>query len=92
MHTETALLELDGAVSYLIEHSASSATAFADLIDATVARLLDHPYSAEETEKSGVRRAYIRRFRYSLFYTVEQDDVVILHVRHAGRRWSWEEE
>jgi plasmid stabilization system protein ParE len=54
--------------------------------------VLDHPYSAEETEIRGVRRVYIRRFRYSLFYTVEGDEIVILHVRHAARRWPWEEE
>jgi len=38
----------------------------------------------------GVRRAYIRRFRYNIFYTVEGAEVVILHIRHAARRWPWE--
>jgi plasmid stabilization system protein ParE len=91
-YTDTALLEVEGAVSYLLERNPSSAAAFADLIDAAVATVLDHPYSAEETEIRGVRRVYIRRFRYSLFYTVEGDEIVILHVRHAARRWPWEEE
>jgi toxin ParE1/3/4 len=91
-YTDTALVELDAAVSYLIERNPSSATAFADVVDAAVARLLDHPYSAEETEKPGVRRVYIRRFRYSMFYAVEGDEIVILHLRHAARRWPWEDE
>jgi toxin ParE1/3/4 len=91
-YTETALLEIGGAVSYLLERSPSSAATFADLIDAAVARLLDHPHSAEETEIRGVRRVYIRRFRYSMFYTVDGDEIVILHVRHAARRWPWEDE
>jgi plasmid stabilization system protein ParE len=90
--TTTALLEFDAAVSYLLERRPSSAAAFADLVDATVARLLDYPYSAEEREEPGVRRAHIRRFRYSNFYTVERDEVVILHIRHASRRWPWERE
>jgi hypothetical protein len=42
-YTDTALVELDAAVSDLIGENPSSATAFADLVDAAVARLLDHP-------------------------------------------------
>jgi toxin ParE1/3/4 len=91
-YTETALVELDQAVSYLLEHHPPSGLSFANLIDAAVARLLDHPYSAEETELRGIRRVYIRRFRYSVFYTVAEDEIVILHVRHASRRWPWEDE
>jgi toxin ParE1/3/4 len=89
-YTDTALHEVEAAVSYLLGHNPSSAAAFADLIDAAVARLLDHPFSAEETEIAGVRRVYIRRFRYSLFYTAAEEEIVILHIRHAARRWPWE--
>jgi toxin ParE1/3/4 len=91
-YTGTALVEIDQAVSYLLEHHPPRAATFADLIDEAVARLLDHPYSAEETEMRGIRRVYIRRFRYSVFYTVAEDEIVILHVRHASRRWPWEDE
>jgi toxin ParE1/3/4 len=91
-YTRTALFEIDQAVSYLLEQHPSGAAMFADLIDDAVERLLDHPYSAEQTEMRGVRRAYIRRFRYSVFYTVTDDEIVILHVRHASRRWPWEDE
>jgi toxin ParE1/3/4 len=90
-YTETAIREFEGAVSYLLERRPPSAAAFADLVDAAVARLLEHPYSAEETEMTRVRRVYIRRFRYSIFYAVAGEEVVILHIRHAARRWPWEE-
>jgi toxin ParE1/3/4 len=89
-YTDSALIEIEGAVSYLLERSRSAAAAFADLLDEAVARVINHPYSAEETEIRGVRRVYIRRFRYSLFYTVDREEIVILHVRHAARRWPWE--
>jgi plasmid stabilization system protein ParE len=46
----------------------------------------------QKRRKSDVRRVYIRRFRYSMFYTVDGDEIVILHVRHAARRWPWEDE
>jgi len=90
-YTQPAARELEAAISYFLEHAPSVVVDFAHSIDRALARLLDHPYSAEETEKRGVRRVYIRRFRYSIFYTVEGDDVVILHIRHAVRRRPWEE-
>jgi plasmid stabilization system protein ParE len=48
-------------------------------------------YSAQETANPGVRRQYIRRFRYAIFYAVdfEADELVVLHIRHAARQWPW---
>ena len=40
----------------------------------------------------GVRRKYIQRFRYGLFYMVDEkaDELIIMNIRHAARRWPWE--
>jgi plasmid stabilization system protein ParE len=89
-YTEPAALELEASILYFCEHAPSVVVDFADNIDNAVAELLDHPYSAQETEHRGVRRKYIRRFRYSIFYTVEDDEIVILHIQHAARRRPWE--
>jgi plasmid stabilization system protein ParE len=89
-YTAPAAAELDAAIDYLLEHAPSVVADFADSVDAAIAQVIDHPYSAQETEQPGVRRKYIRRFRYSIFYVVEGDEVVILHIRHAARRWPWE--
>jgi toxin ParE1/3/4 len=89
-YTDPAAFDLDQCVSYFIQFVPASAKAFADSIDDAIARLVDNPYSAQETEMPGIRQVYIRRFRYRIFYTVEGDEVVILHIRHAARRWPWE--
>jgi toxin ParE1/3/4 len=89
-YTDPASFELEQSVSYFIEQAPASAADFADSIDAAVALLLDNPYSAQETDMPGIRRAYVRRFRYNVFYTIEGDEIVILHIRHAARRWPWE--
>jgi len=39
----------------------------------------------------GVRRKYVRRFCYSIFYAVESGEIVVLHIRHAARRLPWED-
>ena len=84
-YTDPAARELEASILYLREHAPSVVVDFADSIDSAVAELLDHPYSAQETEQRGVRRKYIRRFRYS-----DGDEIVILHIQHAARRRPWE--
>ena len=47
---------------------------------------------AQETREAGVRRIPAGRYPYLVYYTVEAEEVVILHVRHGARRWPWEDE
>jgi toxin ParE1/3/4 len=88
-YTESAARELDESVEYLREQAASVARDFADNIEQAIKELLEHPLSAEETEKRDVRRKYVRRFRYAIFYAVdhEANELVLLHIRHTARRW-----
>jgi hypothetical protein len=50
----------------------------------------DFLFSAQKTEKQGGRRKYVRRFHYCIFYATEDDEVVVLHIRHAAQRLPWE--
>lgn len=45
----------------------------------------ERPRACSENEP-GVRRAVLRRFPYSLIYTVEPDEVLVLAVAHHRRR------
>ena len=92
-YTATARRELSEAVDYLIEHAPAVAGDFVDSIEHALAELLRNPYSAQETEQQGVRRKYIRRFRYGIFYTVDEnaDELIVRNIRHAAQRWPWEQ-
>ncbi len=46
------------------------------------------PDSAEEI-RQGVRRRLLRKFRYSLIYSIEKDGLLILAVAHHSRRPSY---
>ena len=85
-YTDPASDDLEESISYLREHAPAVVIDFADAVDKAISELLLNPYSAQETEKRGIRRKYIRRFRHSIFYMVEEDEIVILHIRHAARR------
>ena len=91
-YTRNAEAEFEQSVEYLIEHAPHVAGKFADSIDDAIQKILEHPYSAQETEKPGVLRKYVSGFRYSIFYTVDtkSDELVILNIRHAARRWPWQ--
>jgi plasmid stabilization system protein ParE len=91
-YTDTAARELDNGIEYLTEHAPSIVMAFADGIEQGVREITEFPLSAQETEKKGVRRKYVRRFHYSIFYAVESDEIVILHIRHAAQRLPREDE
>jgi toxin ParE1/3/4 len=84
-------VELDDAVIYFRDHVPSLVLEFANVIDDAVAQIADNPYLAQQTEKPGIRRWYIRRFRYSIFYMVMEDEVIILNIPHAARRRRWEQ-
>ena len=69
-YTATASRELDEAIGFLREFAPSIAARFADEIDKAIAELVEYPYSAQQTAMEQVRRKYVRRFRYSIFYSV----------------------
>jgi toxin ParE1/3/4 len=50
----------------------------------------DFPEMAQPTDEPGVRRMLIGRYPYLIYYAVENDEIVILHVRHGARRPLWE--
>ena len=91
-YTDTAACELDNEIEYLSEHAPSIVVEFADAIARGVKDITEFPFSAQETEKKGVRRKYVRRFHYSIFYAIENDEIVVLHIRHAAQRLPWEDE
>jgi plasmid stabilization system protein ParE len=47
--------------------------------------IAEFPESAEEI-RPGIRKRLLRKFRYSLIYSVEQGSVLILAVAHQSRR------
>ena len=85
-YTARAERELAEIVSYLLNQTPADAALFVDELERGLSRLLRHPFSAQQTDMPGVRRLSLRRFPYSVFHTVEVDEIVVLHIRHGARR------
>ena len=47
-------------------------------------RILDHPLGYKDL-RAGIRRALTRRFPYAVYFSIEEDAIVILAVLHTAR-------
>jgi toxin ParE1/3/4 len=63
------------------------ASALETYIRATIARIAAMPESGISVpEREGIRVVPLVRYPFRIFYTVSEDTVTILHVRHTSRR------
>ena len=82
---EQARSELQEAANYYGLESPALRVGFLDAVDAGLAQLLSHPESAPVV-RGTVRRMLLRRFPYSLLYTLRPGEIRILAVMHQSRR------
>jgi plasmid stabilization system protein ParE len=62
-----------------------------------VTRLIDRAtelaharYQGREVDEPNARVIVVPRFRYFIFYTIENDEIHITHFRHTSRRRPWD--
>ena len=60
---------------------------FLDELRATYNRVADGPLAYQDL-RSGIRRALVRRFPYAVYFAVEADVVVVLHVTRDPAEWQ----
>jgi len=89
-YTSTALSEIDEIFSYLAERSFSGAVAVRERVERSIGGLALVPEMAQLTDEPGVRRLPVRSYPYVIFYAIEGEEVVILHVRHGARQSPWQ--
>ena len=91
-YTATALAEVDEIFAYLSDRSPAAAKRVVARVEQTIKNLANFPEMAQEANEPGTRRMPVGRYPFIIFYTIEADEVVILHIRHGARRWPWEED
>jgi len=57
---------------------------FLDDVTRVIERLREHPYLGQ-TVASNLRKTLLHRFPFSLIYSVEADQILIIAVAHYGR-------
>jgi len=48
------------------------------------------PYQGRKVDEPNVRVIVVPRFRYFIFYTIENEEIHVTHFRHTSRRRPWD--
>ncbi|MEA2935365.1 MAG: toxin ParE1/3/4 [Variibacter sp.] len=84
-----ALADIDAIHQYLEERSPSAARSVLRAIYASTQLIGERPLSYQRTDIPNLRVHVVQRYRYKIFYSVIDDTVEIIHVRHTARRlWT----
>ncbi len=90
--TRPALDDLERIHAYISkDNPAAASRVVTHLLDRAMA-LADVPYQGREVDEPNVRLIVMPRFRYFIFYTIEGDEIDVIHFRHTSRRRPWDVE
>jgi plasmid stabilization system protein ParE len=84
-YTDTAATEVEEILDYIGLHNRVAAVQVNARLEQTASVLADFPDIAQMSDEPGVRQMPIGRYPLMIFYPVENDELVILHVRHTAR-------
>jgi toxin ParE1/3/4 len=84
-YTDSALAEIDAILSHIAKDNPLAAEEVAAVLRASIARLLEYPRLAIQTDVPDVRVIPVLPYRYLIFYSSTRDSIVIRNVRHAAR-------
>lgn len=85
-YTPRARDDLQAIYFYLDQVSPSGAKSVKQTLERRIRLLGDIPFIAPATDEPGVYELSIVRYRYKVYYRVENDEVRIVHIRHTSRR------
>jgi plasmid stabilization system protein ParE len=77
-------LDVAAAFEWYEKERAGLGLEFLDELRATYDRIADGPLKYQHL-RSGIRRALVRRFPYSVYFAIEDDAIVVLAVLHVSR-------
>ena len=84
-YSEAASVDLAEILAYIANDNPAAAAAVLGRVKAVAARLALFPETGRRSDVDGVRVAPLVRFPYSIYYTIENGEVLILHIRHGAR-------
>jgi toxin ParE1/3/4 len=84
-YRKQALGDIRDIRRYLHERSPSGAINVFRAFNAAIDLIEKHPLAAPPTSRPAIRVKVVTRYPYKIFYSVVDDGIVILHIRHTSR-------
>ena len=90
-YKRAAAAEIEAAISWHTRPEINQASAFVKDLERTESHLRTQPALYQRVEGE-IRRAVLRRFQYSFFYVIEQDQVIVMAFLHQHQKPRTREE
>ena len=88
-YTPRAFADRESIFDYLQKQSPAVAREMQAFIDAQIDTLGAFPERHPVIRELGVRVLWLGRYPYLVYYQIRQNEVAIVHIRHAARRpWT----
>ena len=84
--TPLAVSDLAAIRGYLMRQSPKGAENVRRAIAATIDRLAEFPGIGRATDLATIQVVMADKYPFRIYYKVINDDLIIVHVRHAARR------
>ena len=86
VYAPRALRDLQGISAYLVERSPSGVGNVLAAIRSSINTLSYFPEIGALVDGVGHRRMSVPRYPYVIFYRIDTDKLLVLHIRHTSRR------
>jgi addiction module RelE/StbE family toxin len=85
-YTPRAFAERERIFSYLEARNPQAARKVIGLITRRIDELGSEPYKGRPTDRGSMFTLWVRPYRYRIYYRIDGDSVVIIHIRHTSRK------
>jgi plasmid stabilization system protein ParE len=86
VYAPRALRDLKSISLYLLERNPTGAANVLGAIKSSIETLAFFPQIGRLVDNAGHLRVPVVQYPYVIFYRIEADELLILHVRHTARR------
>jgi toxin ParE1/3/4 len=86
VYAPRALRDLKSISLYLLERNPTGAANVLGAIKSSIETLAFFPQIGRLVDNAAHRRVPVVQYPYVIFYRIEADELLILHVRHTSRR------
>jgi len=89
--TRQALNDLEDIAGYIRERNPAAASRVRASLLLSLRDLAEFPEIGRRQNVSGVRKYMTRRYSYAVYYTTDDETVIVLTIRHSARERQYKD-